>query len=154
MLLLLGFSFLAGIFTALSPCILPVLPAILTAGIAEGRLRPLGTIFGLICSFSFFTLTLSWIVHTTGLSPAILRYVAIGLIFFFGLVMIFPTLSNWRPHHPGTNLRRNRFHHDFDTTGRDDDPGSRDTGDKARTFRHSRRGSNDGQFQPIRQYSG
>ena len=95
MLFLLGFSFLAGIFTALSPCILPVLPAILTAGIAEGRLRPLGTILGLICSFSFFTLALSWLVHVTGVSPAILRYVAIGLIFFFGLIMIFPGLSNW-----------------------------------------------------------
>ncbi len=95
MLFLLGFSFLAGIFTALSPCILPVLPAILTAGIAEGRLRPLGTILGLICSFSFFTLALSWLVHVTGVSPTILRYVAIGLIFFFGLIMIFPGLSNW-----------------------------------------------------------
>lgn len=95
MFVLLGFSFLAGIFTALSPCILPVLPAILAAGIAGGRLRPLGTIVGLVCSFSFFTLTLTWIVHATGLSPNILRYVAIALIFLFGLVMIFPKLSNW-----------------------------------------------------------
>jgi cytochrome c biogenesis protein CcdA/thiol-disulfide isomerase/thioredoxin len=95
MLLLLGFSFLAGIFTALSPCILPVLPAILTAGIVGGRLRPLGTILGLTCSFSFFTLTLSWIVHATGISPIVFRYVAIALILFFGLVMIFPGLSNW-----------------------------------------------------------
>lgn len=95
MLLLLGFSFLAGIFTALSPCILPVLPAILSAGVAAGRLRPLGTILGLTCSFSFFTLTLSWLVHKTGVSPSILRYIAIALVFFFGLVMLFPRLSNW-----------------------------------------------------------
>ena len=95
MLLLLGFSFLAGIFTALSPCILPVLPAILSAGIVAGRLRPLGTILGLTCSFSFFTLALSWLVHKTGISPSILRYIAIALVFFFGLVMIFPKLSNW-----------------------------------------------------------
>ena len=95
MLLLLGFCFLAGIFTALSPCILPVLPAILASSVGQGRLRPLGTILGLICSFSFFTLALTWIVHETGLSPSILRYIAIGLIFFFGLVMIFPKLSNW-----------------------------------------------------------
>jgi cytochrome c biogenesis protein CcdA/thiol-disulfide isomerase/thioredoxin len=95
MLLLLLYSFLAGVFTALSPCILPVLPAILTAGIAEGRLRPLGTILGLICSFSFFTLALTWIVHATGISSAIFRYVAIVLIAFFGLVMLFPKLSNW-----------------------------------------------------------
>lgn len=95
MLLLLGFCFLAGIFTALSPCILPVLPAILASSVGQGRLRPLGTIVGLICSFSFFTLALTGIVHATGLSPNILRYVAIALIFFFGLVMVFPKLSNW-----------------------------------------------------------
>jgi len=87
------FSFLAGFFTALSPCILPVLPAILTAGVAGGRLRPLGTILGLICSFTFFTLVLTWLIRATGLSPTILRYLAIGLIVFFGLVMIFPKLS-------------------------------------------------------------
>jgi cytochrome c biogenesis protein CcdA/thiol-disulfide isomerase/thioredoxin len=95
MITLFIFSFLAGFFTALSPCILPVLPAILSAGVAGGRLRPLGTIVGLICSFTFFTLLLTWLIRVTGFSPSILRYIAIALIFFFGLVMIFPRLSNW-----------------------------------------------------------
>lgn len=95
MFLLLAFAFLAGIFTVLSPCILPILPAILSAGTAQGKLRPFGIILGLICSFTFFTLTLTSIVQTTGLSPNVLRYAAIGLIFIFGLVMIFPRLSNW-----------------------------------------------------------
>jgi cytochrome c biogenesis protein CcdA/thiol-disulfide isomerase/thioredoxin len=95
MLLLLGFAFLAGIFTVLSPCILPILPAILSAGTLQGKLRPLGIIIGLICSFTFFTLSLTAIVHATGLSPNFLRYAALVLIFLFGLVMIFPRLSNW-----------------------------------------------------------
>jgi cytochrome c biogenesis protein CcdA/thiol-disulfide isomerase/thioredoxin len=95
MALLLGFAFLAGIFTVLSPCILPILPAILSAGTAQGKLRPLGIIIGLICSFTFFTLALTAIVHVTGLSPNLLRYAAILLIFLFGLIMVFPRLSNW-----------------------------------------------------------
>jgi cytochrome c biogenesis protein CcdA/thiol-disulfide isomerase/thioredoxin len=95
MLVLVGVSFLAGLFTALSPCILPVLPAILASGVGERRLRPFGTILGLIFSFSFFTLSLTWIVHRLGISPNILRYIAIALVFFFGLVMVFPSLSNW-----------------------------------------------------------
>lgn len=95
MILLLAFAFLAGIFTVLSPCILPILPAILSAGTAQGRLRPLGIIVGLVASFTFFTLALTAIVQATGISPDILRYGAIVLIFFFGLVMIFPGLSNW-----------------------------------------------------------
>lgn len=94
MLVLLIFSFLAGIFTVLSPCILPILPVLLAAGTAQGRLRPLGIIVGLIVSFSFFTLTLSALVHTLGLSASALRMGAIGLIALFGLIMIFPHLSN------------------------------------------------------------
>ena len=38
MLLLLGFAFLAGAGTALSPCVLPVLPAVLSASGAGGTL--------------------------------------------------------------------------------------------------------------------
>ena len=95
MLPLLEFSFLAGVFTAISPYILPILGAILTAGIRAGELRPLGTICGLIGSFCLSTLTLSWIVHTTGLPPNIFRYIAIALFFFFGLIMILPGLSDW-----------------------------------------------------------
>src|SRR5271163_4977610 len=95
MLLLVAFAFLSGIFTALSPCILPVLPAILASSTNPGKLRPLGTIVGLVGSFSFFTLMLTSIVNATGVSPSLFRWIAIVLIFFFGVVMIFPVLSNW-----------------------------------------------------------
>ncbi len=95
MFLLLVFAFLAGIFTILSPCILPILPAILSAGTIKGKLRPLGIIIGLVLSFTFFTLSLTAIVHATGLSANFLRYVAIVMLILFGLVMIFPKLSDW-----------------------------------------------------------
>ncbi len=93
MLLLLLFAFLAGIVTVLSPCILPVLPIILSAGMAKGAWRPLGIIIGLIISFTFFTLLLTVIVSATGISPNVLRYIAIGLIALFGVIMLFPGLS-------------------------------------------------------------
>ncbi len=94
MLILILFAFLAGIVTVLSPCILPILPAILGAGTLQGKLRPIGIITGLVVSFSFFTLALTAIVHATGIPPNVLRYAAIVLIFLFGLVMLFPRLSN------------------------------------------------------------
>ncbi len=93
MLILLLFAFLAGIVTVLSPCVLPVLPALLSAGGGKGHLRPVGIICGLIFSFTFFTLTFTTIVHLTGISPDFLRYIAIGLIAVFGLLMIFPFLG-------------------------------------------------------------
>lgn len=93
-MLLLLFAFLAGIATVLSPCILPILPALLAGSISKGRWRPLGMIVGLIFSFTFFTLSLTALVQATGISPTILRYFAIGLLFLFGLVLLFPKLSN------------------------------------------------------------
>lgn len=95
MIFLFVFAFLAGIFTVLSPCILPILPIILSAGTSGGRWRPFGVILGLVASFSFFTLSLTALVQATGLSPNILRYAAILLISLFGLVMISPGLSAW-----------------------------------------------------------
>lgn len=94
MLLLLIFSFLAGISTILSPCILPILPAILSAGTVEGKWRPLAITLGLIISFTFFTLALTAVVQATGISANALRYAAITLIALFGIVMMFPKLSN------------------------------------------------------------
>lgn len=95
MILLLAFAFLAGVATVLSPCVLPVLPALLAAGTGRGRARPFGVILGLILSFMFFTLALTALVKLTGISPNILRNVAIGLIALFGFVMLFPKLGDW-----------------------------------------------------------
>lgn len=93
-MLLYFFAFLAGVVTVLSPCILPVLPAVLSAGIGKGRYRPLGIIIGLIVSFAFFTLTLTYLVHSLGISANLLRYSAIIIIALFGAVMLFPSLGN------------------------------------------------------------
>ncbi len=79
----------------LSPCILPILPVILSASTAEGKKRPLGIILGLILSFTFFTLTLAAIVQATHFSANVLRYSAIVLILLFGCLMLFPRLSDW-----------------------------------------------------------
>src|SRR5438874_1943400 len=52
MIVLLAFALLAGAGTALSPCVLPVLPALLSAGGAGGRRRPLGVVIGLSVTFT------------------------------------------------------------------------------------------------------
>lgn len=87
------FAFLAGICTMLSPCILPVLPIVLAAGASKGKWKPLGVCLGLIVSFTFFTITLTSIVHAFGISANTLRYMGIFLVFLFGLSMVIPSLS-------------------------------------------------------------
>src|SRR5437667_51456 len=57
MILLLGFAFLAGIVTILSPCILPILPIVLSGSVGRGKRKPLGIILGFIFSFTLLTLS-------------------------------------------------------------------------------------------------
>ena len=60
MLLLLAIGFVAGVVTALSPCVLPVLPIVLAGG-ATGR-RPLAIVAGIVLSFTVFTLFAAWLL--------------------------------------------------------------------------------------------
>ena len=67
MLVLLGFAVLAGAGTALSPCVLPVLPALLSAGGVGGRRRPLGIVLGLSITFTVTIVGVAKVVDGVGL---------------------------------------------------------------------------------------
>src|SRR3989344_4838691 len=93
MILIIAFAFLAGIITVLSPCILPILPIILTSSIGgqnTGKLRPMGVVIGFILSFTFFTLFLSTIVRISGISADSLRFFSVLVIAGFGLSFLIP----------------------------------------------------------------
>ena len=78
MLVLLGIAFLAGVITAISPCVLPVLP-ILLAGSATStdRRRPFAIVTGLVVSFTTFTLVGAALLSALGLPEDLLRDIAI-----------------------------------------------------------------------------
>lgn len=94
MILLLGFSFLAGFVTILAPCIWPVLPIVLSSSIAgKGHQRPLGITLGVMLSFTVFTLSVSFLVKIFHLDPNIFRLIAVIIIGFLGFMMLIPTLA-------------------------------------------------------------
>ena len=93
MILLIVFAFIAGLVTILSPCILPVLPIVLSGSVTGGKNRPLGVVTGFIASFTFFTLFLTTLVKTTGIDPDSLRIVSIVVITFFGLSLLVPKIQ-------------------------------------------------------------
>ncbi|MDR3574098.1 MAG: cytochrome c biogenesis protein DipZ [Anaerolineaceae bacterium] len=93
MVILILFSILSGLVTVLSPCILPVLPIVLSSSIEKGKARPLGLITGLIVSFSLFTLAFAQIVSLSGLSANVLRFIAVAVIAVLGLSMLLPALN-------------------------------------------------------------
>ncbi|HEY4996550.1 MAG TPA: cytochrome c biogenesis protein DipZ [Solirubrobacteraceae bacterium] len=93
MIVLLGFAILAGAGTALSPCVLPVLPALLSAGGVGGRRRPIGIVLGLSITFTVTIVGLANVVDGVGLGSDPLRDVAIAVLLAFGLTLLLPSLA-------------------------------------------------------------
>src|SRR3954452_10760708 len=90
MALLIIFGFVAGAATALSPCVLPVLPVALAAGATGGRRRPLGVVTGLVVSFTFATVALVYLLSALGLPDKLFRTLAIVVLGIAGVVLIVP----------------------------------------------------------------
>jgi cytochrome c biogenesis protein CcdA len=93
MVLLIIFGFIAGAATALSPCVLPVLPIALSAGATGGRRRPLGIVAGLTASFTFATVALVYVISALGLPDDLLRNLAIAVLIGFGVSLMIPPLA-------------------------------------------------------------
>jgi cytochrome c biogenesis protein CcdA/thiol-disulfide isomerase/thioredoxin len=93
MALLILFGFIAGAATAVSPCVLPVLPIALSAGATGGRRRPLGIVAGLTLSFTFAIVVLVSVISALGLSNDLLRDIAIAVLLAFGVVLMIPPLA-------------------------------------------------------------
>jgi cytochrome c biogenesis protein CcdA/thiol-disulfide isomerase/thioredoxin len=94
MVLLMVFALIAGAGTALSPCVLPVLPVLLAAGATGGRRRPLGIVTGLALSFSFATVALVYVIEALGLPDGLVRDLAIAVLIAFGLSLLLPPLGD------------------------------------------------------------
>ncbi|HEX8067184.1 MAG TPA: cytochrome c biogenesis protein DipZ [Thermoleophilaceae bacterium] len=93
MVLLILFAFVAGVGTALSPCVLPVLPLALSAAATGGSRRPLGVVAGLVLSFSFAIVGLVYAIHALGLPDDLLRDLAIAGLIAFGLALAVPPVA-------------------------------------------------------------
>ncbi len=93
MLLLIIFGFVAGAATAVSPCVVPVLPIALSAGVTGGRRRPLGVVTGLVVSFTFALFALVYVISALGLPNELLRDIAIVVLAVFGFILLVPPLA-------------------------------------------------------------
>src|SRR5438034_5757449 len=93
MIVLLGIAFVAGIVTAFTPCILPVLPIVFAGGAAGGRRRPYAIVAGLVASFTVFTLAATALLSALGLPDDLLRNIAIAVVLVVGLSLLIPQLG-------------------------------------------------------------
>lgn len=86
-------GFVEGILLIASPCILPVLPLVLSASADGGKKRPFGIITGFVIAFSIFALISRFIVEALHIDPNIIKTVSLWLLLALGLVLISPRLS-------------------------------------------------------------
>jgi cytochrome c biogenesis protein CcdA/thiol-disulfide isomerase/thioredoxin len=93
------FAFLSGLATVASPCVLPVLPVVLSTSVGAGRWRPLGVVIGLTGTFTVATLAGAAAAQVLALPTVWLRTVAIAALGLFGISMLLPSwgraLERW-----------------------------------------------------------
>src|ERR671917_186780 len=105
MALLVLFAVVAGAGTALTPCVLPVLPGLLASAGTGGRRRPFGGILGLTVTHTVAIVALASLIDGVGLPNGTVRTVAVGVLLAFGLSLLVPALAA-RVEAPLTRLAR------------------------------------------------
>jgi cytochrome c biogenesis protein CcdA/thiol-disulfide isomerase/thioredoxin len=93
MALLVAFAVVAGAGTAVAPCVLPVLPALLSASATGGRRRPLGIILGLTVTFVVAIVGLASVIDGVGLADGLVRTLAVIVLVAFGVGLAWPRLG-------------------------------------------------------------
>jgi len=86
-------ALLAGILSILSPCVLPLVPVVLTGVVAEHRLAPLALAAGVVMSFTAIGLFVATIGFSIGLDMTIFRSGAAVLLILAGAVLLVPRLQ-------------------------------------------------------------
>ena len=94
-MLLLFISFIAGVLTILAPCILPLLPVIVGHSITDptlNRKRLFVVVLSLGISIILFTLLLKASSLLINIPEDFWKWISGGIIFLFGLTMLFPNI--------------------------------------------------------------
>ena len=93
MLVLVVFAFLSGAVTAITPCVLPMLPALLSASATGGRRRVLGVVIGIAATHTIAIVGLATLAGRVGVADEGLRTVAIAVLAAFGFALLMPQLA-------------------------------------------------------------
>ena len=82
------FGFLAGLFSTLSPCVLPLLPLVLGAAVAAHRLGVLALAGGMVLSFVSAGMFVATIGFSIGLTGEVFRIASAAMLGALGVVLL------------------------------------------------------------------
>lgn len=83
-----GLSFIAGILSILSPCVLPLLPIIVGTALNTHRFGPYVLALGLTISFTVIGVFIATLGNSLGIEPELFRQVVAILFILFGIVLL------------------------------------------------------------------
>jgi cytochrome c biogenesis protein CcdA/thiol-disulfide isomerase/thioredoxin len=92
-LILVPIAFAAGVITAFTPCILPVLPIVLAGGSAGTRRRPYAIAAGLVTTFTAFLLAGAWLWGLIGIDEKDQIQIGAVLLLVLALTLIVPKVG-------------------------------------------------------------
>ncbi len=88
-----GLSFLAGILSILSPCVLPLVPIIVGSALNTHKYGPYALAIGLAISFTIVGVFIATIGASIGINQEVFRTIAALLLISFGIVLLSATLQ-------------------------------------------------------------
>ena len=83
-----GLSFIAGVLSILSPCVLPLVPIIVGTALNTHRFGPYALALGLAISFTVIGVFLAKLGDALGIDQELFRQIAAWLLLFFGVVLL------------------------------------------------------------------
>lgn len=86
-------AFVAGVLSLLSPCVLPMIPAVTASAMRASRAGLWFLVAGLAIAFALGGTLLTYLLLAFGFSPQILRTFAAALMLFFAVVLLWPWLN-------------------------------------------------------------
>jgi cytochrome c-type biogenesis protein len=91
----LGVSFLAGLLSTLSPCVLPILPLVVGGAVTRSKWNLGGLALGLAISYVAIGMFVATVGFSIGLDNDLFRQVAAAFLILIGVVLLVESLQMW-----------------------------------------------------------
>ena len=88
-----GLSYLAGVLSTLSPCVLPLLPILVGSAVLAHRFGAIALAAGLASSFTIVGVFIASVGVAIGLDQEVFRNIAAVLLILFGITLLSSTLQ-------------------------------------------------------------
>lgn len=86
-------AFLAGLVTILNPCVLPLVPLVVSSALSKSKFGPIALVIGLVASFTVMGLAVLSFGFALGIEEHIVRMLAGALLVLAGGFMLVPRLQ-------------------------------------------------------------